>query len=191
MLTEDDRIGAAWWHEHTDRRPLVAVFVTGLMATVAAVLAGYLLPAVGLPTVAWPLSDGELVAPYDEFGTAAPVAVGFAVTLATGTLVAFLYGLFVQPRIGVMRPVGQVVVGLALGAVFAIALLAFVLPLVYARERGYGVFMASGPDGWRLPVSVLVTMLVYGGLVGLLFQPRALARVTSERAEPVHRAPEM
>ncbi len=47
----------------------------------------------------------------------------------------------------------------------------FLVPYAYVPKSGYGFFSFYSPDGWKLPVSILLFHWVYGGLVGLLYNP--------------------
>jgi hypothetical protein len=62
--------------------------------------------------------------------------------------------------------------GLIYGVVMTIISMGVLVPYAYAPKQGYGLFCFSGPDGWKLPAGVLLWHLIYGAVIGLLYQPK-------------------
>jgi hypothetical protein len=66
----------------------------------------------------------------------------------------------------------HVVKGLLYGVIMTIISVGILVPYAYVPKQGYGLFLMDGPDGWKLPFGVLVWHLIYGGMIGILFQPK-------------------
>ena len=54
---------AAWWYDWVDGHRVAAIALVGVIATQLGTYFGYVFPAIGLPTLPWPLFNGLLGAP--------------------------------------------------------------------------------------------------------------------------------
>jgi hypothetical protein len=48
----------------------------------------------------------------------------------------------------------------------------FLVPYAYVPKMGYGLFLMDGPDGWKLPAGVMLWHVIWGFLIGTLYQPK-------------------
>src|SRR6266508_367525 len=160
------------WRKWVARHPVGAAAIVGLVATQMATIVGYYLRAIGLPQVPWPLYNGALVAPKGDFGSPASFFVGQSIHMVDGIVLTILYVLLAHSKLpGKSDTVGNFVKGLIYGTILAIISMGFLVPYAYVPKSGYGFFSFYSPDGWKLPVSILLFHWVYGGLVGLLYNP--------------------
>jgi RsiW-degrading membrane proteinase PrsW (M82 family) len=47
----------------------------------------------------------------------------------------------------------------------------FLIPYVYVRKSGYGLFSFYSDNTWKLPVAVLIWHTIWGGLLGQMYNP--------------------
>ena len=62
--------------------------------------------------------------------------------------------------------------GLLFGVSLAIISMGFLVPYVYVPKSGYGFFSFETDDGAKLPLAILIWHLVYGGILGMLYDPK-------------------
>jgi uncharacterized membrane protein YagU involved in acid resistance len=94
---------------------------------------------------------------------------GNALHFVNGIVFAMLFGIFAHKQIPVK---GHVAKGLIYGVIMTIISAGLLVPYAYVAKQGYGLFLLDGPDGWKLPFAILVWHLIYGGMIGLLYQPK-------------------
>lgn len=169
-------IGApsANWRRWVNERPVAAAILVGIIATQLGTYFGYVFPAVGLPTLPWPLYNGALAlgAP-DLWGTPGFYFVGLSLHFVNGVVFAVLYAFLAR----LMLPfadnhMGNVMKGLLYGLIMTVVSVGLLVPYAYVPKQGYGFFLFSGPDGWKLPFAVLIWHLIYGFFLGTLYQPK-------------------
>ena len=131
--------------------------VAGLVATFAAVSAGYWMPALGLPRLDFASLNGNLVAP-ESSGAAFAWSVGLLDTFALGALGALLYGRFLRSRLPGSGPVRASLWALVLCAI--VGLTAF--PLLF----GAGVFGIRWDPA--TPIALVSWHLVWGVALGII-----------------------
>ncbi len=73
------------------------IALVGVIATQLGTYFGYVFPAVGLPTLPWPLYNGVLGAPADAFGTTGSFFVGQSLHFVNGIVFAILYAVLALP----------------------------------------------------------------------------------------------
>lgn len=171
---------SAIWRRWVDDRPILSLVLVSIIATQLGTYFGYVFPAVGLPTLPWPLFNGQLGAEgtvlneAGEFvwGTFDQFFVGQSLHFINGIVFGILYGVLVRDLIGWKRTMGgNVAMGLSYGVVMTIISAGLLVPYAYVPEQGYGLFTFYGPDGWKLPFAILIWHLIYGLFLGLLYQP--------------------
>ena len=164
---------ASWWYDWVDSHRVGAAALVGLIATQLGTYFGYVFPAIGLPTLPWPLYNGLLATPAEEFGTAASFFPGQSLHYINGIVFAILYAVLALPLMRFRNTHGgNVASGLLYSVVLTIISLGVLVPYAYVPKQGYGFFAFYGPDGWKLPAAVLLWHLIYGFFLGTLYQLR-------------------
>lgn len=160
------------WRQWVGEHPVLAPGLIGFIATQMATIIGYYLKGIGLPPVPWPLYNGALFAPAGHFGDPASFFAGQSIHMVDGVVLTILFAVMVRSRIPLPNTnMGSVGKGVIYGTVLAIISAGFLVPYVYAPKSGYGVFSFGTPDGWKLPVSILLFHWAYGYFVGALYNP--------------------
>jgi hypothetical protein len=165
---------AAWWYDWVDAHRVGAIALVGVIATQLGTYFGYVFPAIGLPTLPWPLYNGVLAVPAETYGTTGSFFAGQSLHFVNGIVFAILFALLARP----MMPFpnthrGNVLSGLTYGVVMTIISIGLLVPYAYVPKQGYGFFSFYGPDGWKLPAGVLLWHLIYGFFLGALYQVRS------------------
>jgi hypothetical protein len=180
-VAEPARVGiaeaSAWWYDWVNLHRVGAAALVGVIATQIATYFGYVFPAIGLPTVPWPLFNGVLGAPLDDFGTPASYFVGQSIHFVNGVVFTILYAalaLHVLPFRNTHG--GNILQGILYSVVLTIISLGVLVPYAYVPKQGFGLFTFYGPDGWKLPAAVLLWHLIWGFFIGVLYQLRATRR---------------
>jgi hypothetical protein len=180
-VAEPARVGiaeaSAWWYDWVNLHRVGAAALVGVIATQIATYFGYVFPAIGLPTVPWPLFNGVLGAPVEEFGTPASYFVGQSIHFVNGVIFTILYAalaLHVLPFRNTHG--GNILKGVLYSVVLTVISLGVLVPYAYVPKQGFGLFTFYGPDGWKLPAAVLLWHLIWGFFLGVLYQLRAPRR---------------
>jgi hypothetical protein len=164
---------AAWWYDWVNLHRVGAAALVGVVATQLATYFGYVFPAIGLPTLPWPLFNGVLGAPVEEFGTTGSYFVGQSLHFVNGVIFTILYAVLALHMMPFRNTHGgNVLRGLLYSVVLTIISLGVLVPYAYVPKQGYGLFTFYGPDGWKLPAAVLLWHLIWGFFLGTLYQLR-------------------
>jgi hypothetical protein len=164
---------ATWWYDWVDHHRVAASALVGVIATQMGTYFGYVFPAIGLPTLPWPLYNGILAVPAEEFGTTGSFFAGNSLHFVNGIVFAILYAVLALPIMPFRNTHGgNVARGLLYSVVLTVISLGVLVPYAYVPKQGYGLFAFDGPDGWKLPAAVLLWHLIYGFFLGTLFQLR-------------------
>jgi hypothetical protein len=164
---------ASWWYDWVDGHRVGAAALVGVIATQLGTYFGYVFPAFGLPTLPWPLYNGLLATPAEEFGTTGSFFSGQSLHYVNGIVFAILYAVLALPLMRFRNTHGgNVASGLLYSFVLVIISLGLLVPYAYVPKQGYGLFAFYGPDGWKLPAAVLLWHLIYGFFLGTLYQLR-------------------
>ncbi|MGH9235736.1 MAG: hypothetical protein ACRD0R_20650 [Acidimicrobiales bacterium] len=165
---------AAWWYDWVDAHRVGAIALVGVIATQLGTYFGYVFPAVGLPTLPWPLYNGVLAVPTEAYGTTGSYFAGQSLHFVNGIVFAILYAVLARQMMPFRNThAGNVLSGLTYGVVMTIISIGLLVPYAYVPKQGYGFFTFYGPDGWKLPAGVLVWHLIYGFFLGSLYQLRS------------------
>jgi hypothetical protein len=168
------------WRRYVDEKPITSLVFVAFIATQLGTYFGYVFPAVGLPTLPWPLYNGSLAAPATtlnaagEFvwGTSGQFFVGQALHFVNGIVFGVLYGIIFRDLLPIKNTNGgNISKGLIYGVIMTIISAGLLVPYAYVPHQGYGFFLFDGPDGWKLPFGILVWHLIYGYFLGALYQP--------------------
>lgn len=176
---------APWWYNWVDRHRVGGIVLVGVIATQLGTYFGYVFPAIGLPTLPWPLYNGILGTTFADglngatasgafdpvFATsAASFFTGQALHFVNGIVFSILYAVLFLPLMPFRNTRGgNLASGVLYSVIMSIISVGLLVPYAYVPEQGYGFFSFYGPDGWKLPASVLVWHLIYGFFLGTLF----------------------
>jgi hypothetical protein len=180
-VAEPARVGiaeaSAWWYDWVNLHRVGAAAIVGVIATQIATYFGYVFPAIGLPTVPWPLFNGVLGAPVEEFGTPASYFVGQSIHFVNGVIFTILYAVLALHVLPFRNTHGgNIMKGILYSVVLTIISLGLLVPYAYVPKQGFGLFTFYGPDGWKLPMAVLLWHVIWGFFIGVLYQLRATRR---------------
>lgn len=170
---------SARWQDWVDEKPILSLFIVGIVATQLGTYFGYVFPAVGLPVLPWPLFNGILgttiadgfngaVADPNFAVSSGGFFVGHALHFVNGIIFALLWGILFREDVPGRNNIAK---GLIYGVIMTIVSVGLLVPYAYVPEQGYGFFLMDGPDGWKLPFGVLIWHLIYGLFLGLLWNP--------------------
>ena len=159
-----------WWYNWVDRHRVAGIALVGVIATQLGTYFGYVFPAVGLPTVPWPLYNGALGLLGAEFNTTGSFFVGQTLHYVNGIVFAILYAVLFLPLMPFRNTRGgNLLSGIIYTLIMTVISIGFLVPYAYVPHQGYGFFSFYGPDGWKLPAAVLLWHLIYGFFLGTLY----------------------
>lgn len=163
---------SARWQNFVDAKPILSLVTVGIIATQLATYFGYVFEAIGLPQLPWPAYNGNLAAPTEEWFTANQYFVGDSLHYINGIVFAVLFGILFREDVPIKNTYGgNILKGLLYAVIMTIISAGLLVPYAYVEEQGYGLFLFDGPDGWKLPFGILLWHLIYGALIGMLWQP--------------------
>jgi hypothetical protein len=160
-----------WWYNWVDRHRVAGIALVGVIATQLGTYFGYVFPAVGLPTVPWPLYNGVLgLGDFKAFNTPGAFFVGQTLHYVNGIVFAILYAVLFLPLMPFRNTRGgNLLSGIIYTLIMTVISIGFLVPYAYVPHSGYGFFTFYGPDGWKLPAAVLLWHLIYGFFLGTLY----------------------
>jgi len=166
-----DRVWFRWCAQH----PVAAVLITGFVATQMATTVGFFLPAIGLPELAWPLSNGVIAAPNTPEGTAASYFAGQFMHYLDGLAFTVVYAFLLHPRLPFRdNDAGNFLKAQVFSTVLALISVGLLVPLIYEPGKGFGLF--SFGHGWQFPLAVWIWHLVFGAHLAALYNPGRVGR---------------
>lgn len=167
------------------RHPVGGAAVAAFVATQVGTIWGYYAKGIGLPSLPFPNYNGALFAPasvakdFSNFGNTGSFFVGQSIHMINGIVFGMMFALVAYKTLPTFLPkMKSVPKGLVFGIVQTIISIGFLFPYVYAPKSGFGIFsfganaLGTNPDHWKLPVAVLLWHLIYGALLGLLYNPK-------------------
>jgi hypothetical protein len=173
-LDVDDRY-QHWVYRH----PVQGAALGGFIATQITTIWGYYAVGIGLPGLPWPNYNGGLFAPrsfaadFSDYGNTGQFFVGQSIHMVNGVVFAILFALMLRAKIPTFAAKMQSLQkGLLFGVSLAIISMGFLVPYVYVPRSGYGFFSFYTADGAKLPLAILIWHLVYGGMLGMLYDPK-------------------
>jgi hypothetical protein len=183
VIEPDDRY-RVWVYNH----PVAGAAFAAFVATQIATIWGYYGIGIGLPSLPFPNYNGLLFAPAsvqfaadgtNNFGNAASFAVGQSIHFVNGIVFGLWFGLVVYNQIPTLfSKMKSVQKGLLFAIVQTIISTGFLFPYVYAPKLGFGIFsfgdndLGTNPDHWKLPFAILLWHLIWGGILGYLYDPK-------------------
>ena len=178
--TADEHRYRRWVYRH----PVAGSALAGVIATQIGTIWGYYAIGIGLPSLPFPAYNGLLFSPtsvatdFSNFGAPASWWVGQSIHYVNGIVFGLLFGLVAYKYIPTFgTKLKSVQKGIYFSFVQSIISLGFLFPYVYAPRSGFGIFsfgdnaFGNNPDHWKLPAAVVLWHLIYGGLLGLLYDP--------------------
>ena len=167
------------------RHPVAGAALAGFIATQVATIWGYYGVGIGLPSLPFPAYNGLLFSPpsvaadFSNFGGPSSWWLGQSIHYVNGIAFALLFALVAYKSLPTFFPkMKSVQKGIVFAITQTIISLGFLFPYVYAPKAGFGVFsfgdnaFGTNHDHWKLPFAVLLWHVIYGALLGLLFDPR-------------------
>ena len=106
-------------------------------------------------------------------------AVGQSIHFINGIVFGLWFALVVYNKIPTFfAKMKSIQKGLLFAIVQTIISTGFLFPYVYARKAGFGVFsfgdnvFGTNHDHWKLPFAILLWHLIWGGILGYLYDPK-------------------
>ena len=176
----DDRY-QKWVYRH----PVGGAALAGLIATQVATIWGYYGPGIGLPALPFPAYNGLLFSrpsvakDLSNFGNPSSWFLGQSVHYVNGIVFGLMFALIAYHKLPTFLPqLKSVQKGIVFGITQTIISIGFLFPYVYAPRSGFGIFsfgdnaFQNNHQHWKLPFAVLLWHIVYGAILGLLYDPK-------------------
>lgn len=167
------------------RHRVAGAILAGFIATQVGTIWGYHAVGIGLPSLPFPNYNGRLFAPssvaadFSNFGNSGSFFVGQSVHFVNGIVFALMFALLAYDELPTSgAKYRSVQKGLVFGLTQTIVSIGFLFPYVYAPKAGFGFFsfgdnsFGNNRQHWKLPFAVLPWHLIYGALLGLLYDPK-------------------
>lgn len=183
VLDVDDRY-QHWVYRH----PVAGAALAGFIATQIGTIWGYYAVGIGLPSLPFPAYNGLLFSPASvhfnadgtsDFSNVGSWFLGQSVHFTNGIVFALMFALVAYKSLPTFHSKFQSVQkGLVFALVQTIISIGFLFPYVYAPKLGFGLFsfgknvLGSNDQHWKLPFAVLLWHLVYGAILGLMYDPK-------------------
>jgi hypothetical protein len=159
------------WRAWVTRHPIGGSLLAGAVATQFATVFGIWFPGFGLPSLNWPVANGELILgiPVGTPATAATYLVGELSHFTDGVFFALLFALLFHPLIPIRNTLlGNLIKAFLYGTVLAVISAAWWLPAVYVPH--HAGFLSTSL-GWKLTFGVFLWHWIYGYFLGTVYCP--------------------
>ena len=159
------------WRAWVARHPIGGSLLAGAVATQFATVFGIWFPGFGLPSLNWPVANGELILgiPVGTPATAATYFVGELSHFTDGVFFALLFALLFHPLIPIRNTLpGNLIKAFLYGTVLAVISAAWWLPAVYIPH--HAGFLSTSL-GWKLTFGVFLWHWIYGYFLGTVYCP--------------------
>jgi len=159
------------WRAWVARHPIGGSLLAGAVATQFATVFGIWFPGFGLPSLNWPVANGELILgiPVGTPATAATYIVGELSHFTDGVFFALLFALLFHPLIPIRNTLlGNLIKAFLYGTVLAVISAAWWLPAVYIPH--HAGFLSTSL-GWKLTFGVFLWHWIYGYFLGTVYCP--------------------
>jgi hypothetical protein len=159
------------WRAWVTRHPIGGSLLAGAVATQFATVFGIWFPGFGLPSLNWPVANGELILGISVGtpATAATYLVGELSHFTDGVFFALLFALLFHPLIPIRNTLlGNLVKAFLYGTVLALISAAWWLPAVYIPH--HAGFLSTSL-GWKLTFGVFLWHWIYGYFLGTVYCP--------------------
>ena len=156
------------WRAWLATHPIGGSLLAGAVATQFATVFGIWFRGFGLPTLNWPVVNGQLIIP-----TASPGVQYFAGELshfADGVFFALLFALLFHPLVPLRNTLlGNLLKALLYGTVLAVISAAWWVPAVYVPH--HAGFLSTSL-GWKLVFGIFLWHWIYGYFLGTVYCPQ-------------------
>ena len=158
------------WRAWLVRHPIGGSLLAGAVATQFATVFGIWFPGFGLPSLNWPVVNGELIlGTVGTTPTAATYLVGELSHFADGVFFALLFALLFHPLVPLRNTMlGNLVKALLYGTVLAVISAAWWVPAVYVPH--HAGFLSTSL-GWKLTFGIFLWHWIYGYFLGTVYCP--------------------
>jgi hypothetical protein len=159
------------WRAWVTGHPIGGSLLAGAVATQFATVFGIWFPGFGLPSLNWPVANGELILGI-QVGTpptAATYLVGEFSHFTDGLFFALLFALLFHPLVPLRNTMtGNLLKALLYGTVLAVISAAWWLPAVYIPH--HAGFLSTSL-GWKLTFGIFLWHWIYGYFLGTVYCP--------------------
>jgi hypothetical protein len=160
------------WRAWVARHPIGGVLLAGAVATQFATVFGIWFSGFGLPSVNWPVTNGQLIlgiAPGTPNPTAAVYFVGEISHFTDGVFFALLFALLFHPFVPICNTIlGNLIKALLYGTVLAVISAGWWVPTLYAPHH---MGFLSTSFGWKLSFAIFLWHWIYGYFLGTVYCP--------------------
>ena len=158
------------WRAWLVGHPIGGSMLAGAVATQFATVFGIWFPGFGLPSLNWPVANGELIlGTVGSTPTAATYFVGELSHFADGVFFALLFALLFHPLVPLRNTMlGNLVKALLYGTVLALISAAWWVPAVYVPH--HAGFLSTSL-GWKLTFGIFLWHWIYGYFLGTVYCP--------------------
>ena len=154
--------------------------LAGAVATQFATVFGIWFPGFGLPSLNWPVANGEVILGI-QVGTpptAATYLVGELSHFTDGLFFALLFALLFHPLVPLRNTMtGNLLKALLYGTVLALISAAWWVPAVYVPH--HAGFLSTSL-GWKLTFGIFLWHWIYGYFLGTVYCPASVVAPAEE-----------
>jgi len=171
------------WRAWVVAHPVGSSLLAGAVATQFATVFGIWFRGFGLPTLNWPVVNGQLIIPNASSGV--QYFAGELSHFADGVFFALLFALLFHPLVPLRNTLpGNLIKAIAYGTVLAIISASWWVPAVYVPH--HAGFLSTSL-GWKLTFGIFLWHWIYGYFLGTVYCPLPMARM--EPSEEPAQAP--
>ena len=160
------------WRAWLVRHPIGGALLAGAVATQFATVFGVWFSGFGLPSVNWPVVNGELllgIPPFSVPPTAAIYLVGELSHFTDGVFFALLFALLFHPLVPIRNTIGgNLIKAFLYGTVLAVISAGWWTPTLLAPH--HAGFLSTGL-GWKLVFAIFLWHWIYGYFLGTVYCP--------------------
>jgi hypothetical protein len=174
------------WRAWVAAHPVGSSLLAGAVATQFATVFGIWFRGFGLPTLNWPVVNGQLIIPSASSGV--QYFAGELSHFADGVFFALLFALLFHPLVPLRNTLlGNLIKAIAYGTILAIISASWWVPAVYVPH--HAGFLSTSL-GWKLTFGIFLWHWIYGYFLGTVYCPLPMARKEPSE-EPTEATSEM
>ena len=159
------------WRAWLAGHPIGGSLLAGAVATQFATVFGIWFRGFGLPTLNWPVVNGQLIIPTASPGV--QYFAGWISHFADGVFFALLFALLFHPLVPLRNTLlGNLLKALLYGTVLAVISAGWWVPAVYIPH--HAGFLSTGL-GWKLVFGIFLWHWIYGYFLGTVYCPQPKA----------------
>ena len=161
------------WRAWVVKHPIGASLLAGAVATQFATVFGVWFTGFGLPSVNWPVANGDLLLGISPASGTAPTAavyfVGELSHFTDGVFFALLFALLFHPLVPIRNTIGgNLIKAILYGTVLAVISAGWWVPTLYAPHH---MGFLSTAFGWKLAFAIFLWHWIYGYFLGTVYCP--------------------